>query len=164
MLDDLTRLNDEQLVFLGLVCGMVLAAATILGAVVAVQFRKLRQKELELGFRDELLLRGYSVDEVVRLITSSQPGWSHGLLAVADRIEEKLRSGARALTAAGKKASTESARRARDLWSRTQPLARQLRQDAAPWFRAAVERVNRGAHWLSGKTEELVRKWVTPQP
>ena len=164
MLDQLARLNDEQLVFLGLVCGMVLAAATILGTVIAVQLRKLRQRELELGFKDELLLRGYSVDEVVRIITAGQGGWSQGLLALTDKFEEKLRSGARALAAAGRKGAVEGARIARGLWSRAQPQAQRLREESVPWLRAAVARVHRGAHWLSAKTDELVHKWVTPQP
>lgn len=71
MLTQLAMLKDEHLVLLGFVTGFVMLGSTILGSVVAVQWRKARQTEMELWFKHELHSRGVSVDEIERLVGST---------------------------------------------------------------------------------------------
>jgi len=160
MFDQFARLDEAHLVFLGVMGTLTLIAVTILAAVMAVQFRKLRQKELELGFKDELLLRGYSVDEAIRLVSSRKPGWSHGLITTGDWIGGKLRIGTDRLVRLMRRTAISGESLLRDLWNRAQPTARQLRKQSGPWLQKAVTRLNRGVHWLAGKTEDLTRRLV----
>ncbi|MGD9854135.1 MAG: hypothetical protein AB7U20_04210 [Planctomycetaceae bacterium] len=164
MLDQLARLQEPQLIFLAGLCGLLLFSFTVLGVVVAVQFRKLRQKELELGFKDELLLRGYSVDETIRLVTSGRPGWSQGLIDVGDWVEIKFRPATRRLCEIARVAVRDGSRQARDLWIRAVPRLHELRSRSVPWVRAGVCRLSSGAAWLGSKADALFRNLATPQP
>ncbi len=163
MLDQLARLNEEQLVFLGLMSGMVLFAVTVLVSVVAVQIRKIRQREMELGFKDDLLHRGYTVDETIQLMTSHKPGWSQGLIDIGDWIDGKLRPAARRMHDVFQSASVNGGRRVGDLWQRASPQIKQFSARTAPWVHSAVSHVNCGVHWLGQQTEALVRRLATPR-
>lgn len=74
MLDPLLQFSEEQLAFLAAVFGMILTGVTLIACVAVVQWRKFRQRELELAFKDDMLQRGLSVAEVDLLWTGSKPG------------------------------------------------------------------------------------------
>lgn len=164
MFDQFARLDEAHLEFLGMTAGLVLAAVTILGVVIAVQLRKLRQTELELGFKDELLLRGYTVDEAIRLITSQKPGWSQGVISVGDWMGRQLKSAACQMTDAAKRRRSAGGGVVGDFWNRAQPSMQHVRQQSGPWLQSAVRQLNRGVHWLCARTDDLARRLVTPRP
>lgn len=57
---------DDEFVFLILGVGFV--AAVVVGAIVAVQWRKLKTHELEADLKAEMVQRGMSADEIERVM------------------------------------------------------------------------------------------------
>ena len=72
MIEQFAKLKDDHLVLIGFGLFFLSAATSIIVTVIAVQWRKARQIELELWFKNNLLDRGLSVADVERL--SSENG------------------------------------------------------------------------------------------
>jgi hypothetical protein len=70
MLDQFARFNNDHLTFLAIMTGMLLASLAAICSVLIVQVRRFRERQLELGFREEMLRRGLSVEQVVQLLTT----------------------------------------------------------------------------------------------
>jgi hypothetical protein len=144
--------------------GLLLLTVTVLGGIIAVQYRKLRQTELELGLKDELLLRGYSVDEAIRVVTSQKPRWSQGLIDLGDWAGRRLRSAIRPTSQAAVSAAIKSQQCARRLWASARPHLQQARTRAVPWMRTGLSRASATAHWLGAQADAWVRRLITTHP
>ncbi len=75
MWDAFVQLNEPQLAFIAGVFGLLLSSITIISCLAAVQWRKFRQRELELAFKDDLLTRGLSAAEVDLLWSGNRLSW-----------------------------------------------------------------------------------------
>lgn len=73
-METLRNLEEQQLLFLAGALGMALTAVTVVSCMIAVQWRKLRLRELELAFKDDLLDQGLTAAEIDLLWTGSRPG------------------------------------------------------------------------------------------
>lgn len=164
MLEPLTRLDPPQLMFLTVMGGLLVGAFTILGSVLAVQVRRLRQKELELGFKDELLLRGYSVDDAIRLSAASTPRWSQGVIDLGNWFGARLSRPIHSLWSVAGVAFRDGSRRLRRLWTRARPALEEWCSRSLPRLQAGISHIGAAAGWLGTRTEALLRKLATGQP
>ncbi|MBX3440203.1 MAG: hypothetical protein KF861_22125 [Planctomycetaceae bacterium] len=162
MLDALSRLNEQQLLFLGILGGLLLFTVTVLGTVIAVQVRKMRQKELELGFKDELLLRGYSVDEIIRLVATRQPRWSPDLVELEEWSNRVIRPVVREVSESAARAAKQGASGARELWRRARQQFSHFAPRAAPHVRAALLKVPTIASRAAEGAGAFYQRFVTP--
>ena len=69
---ELSRLDEGLVVGIFAAIAMVALLITVIVSVIAVQWRKLRQAELELSFKHEMLERGLTVSQIERLLDAGR--------------------------------------------------------------------------------------------
>ncbi len=96
MFDPLSQLTSAQLEFVAVMSGMVLTALTVSAGFFAVQWRKIRLRELELAFKDDLLERGITAEDVELLWSGKRPGFWVSLGRLCQRGWQSLLTAAAA--------------------------------------------------------------------
>ena len=86
MLDELAKLDHDQLLFLllGVATAGIVVLATV--TILAEEWRRSRKIELELAFKEDLLERGFSIEEIERLLRARAPGWITALSELMARM------------------------------------------------------------------------------
>lgn len=186
MVDDFIRLGDDHLFFLTVLASLLTAMTTVLGGIAILQFRRYRQRQLELGFREDMLNRGLSVDEVVRLMTAARPTWVESAMTCGDWMIGNLSLAIRSTVSAVQRLLRTAGvtvqpilvrgwRSAVELWCnsarwRNQVARRARHRCAALWretkpvLSTLARSVNRCVQWAGNITERLVRQLAPQRP
>ena len=186
MIDQIARLNEEQLVFLGFMATLLLVAVTVIASVIAVQVRKFRERQLDLGFKDDMLRRGLSVDQAVRLLSSRRPTWSQSLMALGDWAMLRVSNGCRRvlntvprvlvpcrrlLTTAGRRvlqwskvALQHGQRWGRIAYRKTVQTCKALWRETRPALRWTMRCLSQCTRWLGDQMDHLVRRLAPNRP
>lgn len=169
MFDQIALLNDDQLVFLAVMTGMILTAGTIVAGICAVQFRRFRERQLELGFREEMLRQGLSVDDVVCLLSAKRPTWSRSLMTMGDWALQKV-SHAGDVIAAKTPLVLRRCRKhfdrawnsaeviGRKTWRIARQTGRIFYREARPLLHQTMKSLSGCMHWASDQTDRLLRR------
>jgi hypothetical protein len=175
MLDQLARLNSDHLTFLAIMAGLLLASLTLICSTLCVQVRRFRQRQLELGFREEMLRRGLRVDEVVQLLNTPRPTWSQTAGSWVNRLSAKLASASRRLAEWTPRAIDRGCQRLRPVWNkcvarchkgwqRASRRVRQAWQEVRPLVSRGRTAISRCAARLSDGLDALARRLTPHQP
>ena len=164
MFDQFTRLDEEHLLFLAAMAVLASVLTTVLTAVVALQVRRFRERQLELGFKNDLLRRGLSVDEAVRLATSRRPTRAQSIMAVGDWTLSKLSHARQRATDALPRLLRPCRRLLRTAWRSGRQVCRGFWRESRPLLRQAMKSISRGVHWLGGQTDRLARRLAPHRP
>jgi len=175
MLDQFARLNSDHLTFLAIMAGLLLASLTIICSTLCVQVRRFRQRQLELGFREEMLRRGLRVDEVMQLLSSRRPTWAQTAGSWANRLGAKLASASRRVADWTPRTIDRGCQRLRPVWDKTvarcrqgcqhaSRLARRVWQNAPRLWQRIRTATSRCAAWLSNGLDSLARQLTPHQP
>jgi hypothetical protein len=181
MLEYLMYLDQSLVVLSIFVFAVALLPMLLLAAVALVQFRKYRERQLELGFRNDLLQRGYSIEEIVRVISCRRPTWSESVTGFGDWALQRSSAGLRALERRGAHCLTAARPVLRSAWTSGQqhcvrlcraalPLSRRLAREASAFCRRAwsdsrpviakgLRRIDRGLRRLAAQVQ---RGWHQP--
>ena len=83
---DWNSLLLDEPYLLAVVAVWVLVAGVVLGAIIAVQWRKVQQAKYEAGLKEQMLERGFTADEIISVINA---GASRGRVGkLAGRVTE----------------------------------------------------------------------------
>ena len=112
----LSRLGSDELFAL---LALTLTGATVVAALFAVQWRKIRQAEVDASLKREMLARGMSAEEILQVLGAStakrcrseQPRPADDLRAAADNLHVRARQFADEIRADVKQALNRAATR-----------------------------------------------------
>lgn len=164
MIDQLAKLNEDHLRFLTVMGTFVLAAVTIMTAIITVQVRKLRERQLELGFKEDLLRRGMTVDDAVRLMTCRRSSWSQSLISLGDWTIQRFSRACDAVIGVLPRLWRPCRRLLRSAWRTGSQLCRSIWQEARPLLRWSMNSLSRCVHWFGEQTDRLVRRLAPHRP
>jgi len=175
MIDQLSRLDEEHLLFLALMAGLLLLVITVIICIVAVQIRMFRQRQLELGFREEMLRRGLSIDEITRILSGSRPTWSQSVTSLSDWAMSRVSRAAKALASQSEtllnhcrsllsKAFDRGSRLIRRGWNIASAACQELWNESRPMLQNAKRRLGRCMTWAGNQLDNLARRLAPPQP
>jgi hypothetical protein len=175
MFDQLARLNSDHLTFLAIMAGLLLASLTIVCSTLIVQIRRFRQRQLELGFREEMLRRGHSAHEIVQLLSSRRPTLSQSAAAFAGRVKDKLAAASCRLAEWTPRALARCRQRLLPFWNdgvalfrkgctHASRFARQAWHDVRPLVHRSRAVISRCATSLSNGLDTLARRLAPNRP
>jgi hypothetical protein len=175
MIEQLARLDRDHLTFLGVMGTLLLMSLTILGTTLLVQIRRFRERQLELGFREEMLRRGHAPQQIERLLNPRRPTFSQTVAALADKATRSLAAASRRLAHWAPQALERCRQRLRPVWNRGVAFCRkgythakrftlQAWQEARPLVRRARTAVSRCAGLLSNGLQALSQRLAPHRP
>ena len=175
MFEQFARLETDHLIFLGIMAALGLTALTILGSTLLVQIRRFRQRQLELGFHEEMLRRGHTVQEISQLLNSRRPTVSQSVAAQAERVTGSLAAASRRFANWVPNAFERCRRRVGPLWHRSAAFCRQgyrhakcftrqASQQVRPLMHQAQTAISRCAGLLSNALDSLARRLAPHRP
>lgn len=175
MIDQLARLDEEHLLFLASMAALILFAITTTTCMVIAQVRVYRQRQMELGFWDEMLRRGLSVAEIARILSGSRPTWSQSVASLGDwavsrasRAANRLADLTGPLFERGRSmlhpVFNRGSRLVRRTWDSAATGCRRLWRESRPLLQGAKQKLGHCMRWAGSQMDNLARRLAPPQP